>query len=168
MKTVAPPTLWAPSAERAAGSALAGYMTWLGESRGLSFDSYQDLWRWSVDELEEFWQSLTEYFGVRWHLTPQQVLIDRRMPGAEWFPGGTLNWAEHALLGEGESTVVVYRSESGERAEWSFDELRDQTARVRAGLARLGVAENDGQGRFTLRSRLSVERRPWPTNSYSL
>jgi acetoacetyl-CoA synthetase len=118
-------------------------MNWLGESRGLSFEGYGDLWRWSVDELEEFWQSLTEYFGVRWQMPPQQVLVDRRMPGAEWFPGGTLNWAEHALLADGESTAIIYRSETGDRAEWSFEELRDQVSRVRAGLVRLGVMPGD-------------------------
>ena len=139
MSTSPPSTLWTPSPERAAGSALAAYMAWLGESRGLAVASYQELWRWSVDELEEFWQSLAEYFGVRWHLPPQETLIERRMPGAEWFPGGTLNWAEHNLLAAGESPAVVYQSEAGERIEWTFDELRDRVARVRAGLVRLGV-----------------------------
>ena len=143
MSPTEPATLWTPPAERVAASALTAYMTWLGESRGLSFPSYGDLWSWSVTELEEFWQSLTEYFGVRWHLPPRQVLIDRRMPGAEWFPGGTLNWAEHALLADGESTAIIYRSETGDRAEWSFEELRDQVSRVRAGLVRLGVMPGD-------------------------
>ncbi len=143
MSTTDPTTLWTPSPERVAASALAAYMAWLDETRGLSFDGYEELWSWSVAELEEFWQSLTEYFGVRWHLPPQQALIDRRMPGAEWFPGGTLNWAEHALLAEGEATAVIYRSESGERVEWTFDELRDRVAGTRAGLVRLGVGRGD-------------------------
>ena len=143
MSPPAPATLWTPSPERAAASALAAYMSWLGETRGLSFAGYGELWRWSVDELEEFWESLSEYFGVRWHAPPRQVLIERRMPGAEWFPGGTLNWAEHAFAGGDEEAAVIYRSESGERVEWSFDELRGQIARVRAGLARLGVGRGD-------------------------
>lgn len=143
MSSSVPATLWTPSAERAAASALASYMGWLGETRGLSFDGYGELWRWSVEELEEFWQSLTEYFAVRWHLPPQQVLIERRMPGAEWFPGGTLNWAEHNLQADGGWAAVIYRSEAGERVEWSFDELREQVARVRAGLLRLGVRHGD-------------------------
>ena len=138
-----PPTLWTPSPERLAGSALTAYMAWLEESRGLSFEGYGDLWRWSVEELEEFWLSLADYFGVRWHMPPQQALIERRMPGAEWFPGGSLNWAEHAVLGEGGSPAIVYRSEDGGRVEWSFDELRDRVARVRAGLERLGVERGD-------------------------
>ncbi len=143
MSPTEPRTLWTPSPERVAASRISDYMAWLGESRDLSFAGYGDLWSWSVSELEEFWQSLSEYFGVRWHVPPQQTLIQRRMPGAEWFPGGTLNWAEHAVLAEGESTAVIYRSESGERAEWSFDELRDQVARVRAGLVGLGVRPGD-------------------------
>ena len=143
MSPAAPVTLWTPSPERVAASRLTAYMTWLGDSRGLSFDAYGDLWSWSVTELEEFWQSLADYFGVRWHRVPKRALTDRRMPGAEWFPGGTLNWAEHALLAEGDATAVIYRSETGERVEWSFDELRDQVARARAGLARLGVERGD-------------------------
>ena len=138
-----PATLWAPSAERAAASALAGYMKWLGRRHERSFEGYDELWRWSVEELEEFWQSLADYFGVRWPLPPQQPLIERRMPGAEWFPGGTLNWAEHAVQAEGEATAIVYRSEAGDRVEWTFDELRDRVARLRAGLARLGVGRGD-------------------------
>jgi acetoacetyl-CoA synthetase len=118
-------------------------MEWLRENRGLACDGYGELWRWSVAELEEFWQSLADYFEVRWHQRPERVLAERRMPGADWFPGGTLNWAEHLLRAEADSPAIVYRSEAGERVEWSFDELRGQVARVRAGLARLGVGRGD-------------------------
>jgi acetoacetyl-CoA synthetase len=138
-----PSTLWTPSRERVAASRLSAYMAWLGERRGLSFQGYADLWSWSVEELEEFWQSLADYFEVRWHQAPERVLADRSMPGADWFPGGTLNWAEHAFLAGDEATAIIYRSEAGERAEWSFGELRDRTARIRSGLLRLGVGRGD-------------------------
>ncbi len=143
LSPTAPVTLWTPSAERAAGSALASYMSWLEQSRGLSFAGYGDLWRWSVAELEQFWQSLADHFEVRWHRGPEAVLRERRMPGADWFPGGTLNWAEHLLAAEVDTPAIVYRSENGERVEWSFDELREQVGRVRAGLVRLGVERGD-------------------------
>jgi acetoacetyl-CoA synthetase len=138
-----PSTLWTPSRERVAASRLSAYMAWLGERRGLSFQGYADLWSWSVEELEEFWQSLADYFEVRWHQAPERVLADRSMPGADWFPGGTLNWAEHAFLAGDEATAIIYCSEAGERAEWSFGELRDRTARIRSGLLRLGVGRGD-------------------------
>ncbi len=118
-------------------------MAWLRDERGLDFEGHADLWNWSVTDLEGFWQSIADYFGVRWRQAPERVLTDRRMPGGDWFPGGTLNWAEHALLAEGSATAVVYRSESGERREWSFGELGQQVARVRIGLVRLGVGQGD-------------------------
>lgn len=143
MSPTEPETLWTPSPERVAASRLSDYLRWLADRRGLEHSSYGELWRWSVDELEEFWGSLADYFEVRWRAAPRRVLADRRMPGAEWFPGGALNWAEHALLAEVDTPAIVYRSESGERREWSFGELRRQVARVRAGLVRLGVGRGD-------------------------
>jgi acetoacetyl-CoA synthetase len=118
-------------------------MTWLRDERGLGLGNYGELWQWSVDELEDFWQSIADYFGVRWREPPRRVLTDRSMPGTEWFPGGRLNWAEHALLAADGEVAIIYRSESGERREWSFGELRSQVARVRAGLARLGVGQGE-------------------------
>jgi acetoacetyl-CoA synthetase len=126
-----------------AASRLTAYMSWLGDSLGLSFDGYEELWSWSVSELETFWQSLADYFQVRWHKIPDRVLADRRMPGADWFPGGTLNWAEYAFAADDGAIAIIYRSETGERVEWSFGELRDQVARARMGLYRLGVGRGD-------------------------
>jgi acetoacetyl-CoA synthetase len=119
-------------------------MAWLAESgRAAPFADYDALWRWSTLELGAFWSSLAEYFGVRWQEPPARALASHAMPGAEWFPGGTLNWAEHCLRGGAETPAVIYRSESGERRVWSYGELRDEVTRVRAGLARLGVARGD-------------------------
>jgi acetoacetyl-CoA synthetase len=138
-----PKTLWSPSADRMAASRIRAYMEWLSEKRHLRFVTYDDLWRWSVSDLSAFWRSIADYFQVRWHHPPSETLRSRHMPGAEWFPGGTLNWAEHLLAGEDSTVAVLYRSETGERAEWTFGALRDQVARVRAGLVRLGVARGD-------------------------
>ncbi|HXN80994.1 MAG TPA: acetyl-coenzyme A synthetase N-terminal domain-containing protein, partial [Myxococcales bacterium] len=89
--------LWTPSLERIAGAGITRYRAFLAETRGLRFDGYESLWRWSVDELEAFWASIWEFCGVRSH-APYSCVLDRRtMPGARWFPGATLNYAEHAL-----------------------------------------------------------------------
>ena len=143
MNPTEPATLWTPSGERIAASRMQAYVTWLAEARDLKFSSYGELWRWSVTELEAFWQSIADYFGVRWHKPASQVLASRDMPGAEWFPGAEVNWAEHALRAEAESVAIIYRSENGERREWTYGELRDQVARARTGLLRLGVARGD-------------------------
>lgn len=144
MTPTPPATLWTPSPERIAHSRLTAYMGWLGETRSTPpFADFDALWRWSTRELGAFWSSLADYFDVHWHEPPERALGSSTMPGAEWFPGGTLNWAEHCLRGETGATAIIYRSEAGERLQWSYGELRDEVARVRAGLARLGVGRGD-------------------------
>ncbi len=138
-----PETLWTPSSERVAASRIRAYMEWLRDERGLDFDRYQTLWQWSVDDLEAFWSSLADFFEIRWRRSPEAVLGARGMPGAEWFPGGELNWAEHLLRGPDADVAIVYRSESGTRSATTFAELRDRVARTRRGLERLGVGHGD-------------------------
>ena len=100
--------------------------------------TYDELWRWSVDDLEGFWAAVWRFCGVLG--TYDRVLSSREMPGARWFAGARLSYAEHALRGDG---GVVGVSQTRERVELSADELRDQVARCRAGLQRLGVAKGD-------------------------
>ena len=135
--------LWTPSPEFMAQSNLAAYMLWLAETKGLRLADYAGLWRWSVEELEEFWQSLTEYFEIRFESPASRVLSDRSMPGARWFEGARLNYAEHVLRADGDATAIIARAEDGSRAELTFAELRRQVARARAGLMRLGVEPGD-------------------------
>ncbi|UOX92612.1 acetoacetate--CoA ligase [Amycolatopsis sp. FBCC-B4732] len=118
------------------------YLEWLAD-RGHAFDGYAALHRWSVTDLDGFWSSIKDFFGVRFHSPETAVLPDRRMPGATWFPGATLNYAEHALGGPADEIAVIAYSQTRERAELTWDELRDQVARARAGLRRLGVRSGD-------------------------
>ena len=101
MSPTEPATLWSPSHRRVAASRLSAYISWLRDDRGLSFEDYGDLWIWSTTDLEAFWRSIADYFGVLWRRPPRDVLASRDMPGAEWFPGATLNWAEHTLRADG-------------------------------------------------------------------
>jgi len=123
--------LWEPRG----GSKLAAYM----EER--RFDDYHDLWRWSVEDLEGFWGSLWTRYGLGSY---ERVLASAEMPGAQWFPGARLNYAEY-LLGQARpgETAIHHASESQPLAELSWDELRDQVARCAAGLRRLGVGKGD-------------------------
>ncbi|MEU5263244.1 acetoacetate--CoA ligase [Amycolatopsis sp. NPDC021455] len=119
------------------------YLKWLGE-RGHEFDDYAGLHRWSVTDLDGFWSSIKDFFGVRCHTPATAVVPDRRMPGTEWFPGATLNYAEHALgHGADDDIAVIAYSQTRDRTELTWGELRDQVARARAGLARLGVGRGD-------------------------
>ncbi|WP_410671494.1 acetoacetate--CoA ligase [Amycolatopsis sp. cmx-4-68] len=120
------------------------YLGWLATERGRSFGGYAALHHWSVTDLDGFWSSIKDFFGVRFHSPASAVVADPRMPGTEWFPGATLNYAEHALgHGPGDEVAVVAYSQTRERAELTWAQLRDQVARARAGLARLGVGRGD-------------------------
>jgi len=92
--------LWTPSRERAERSNLVAFTRWLAAERGLRFDTYQQLWRWSVTDLDAFWQAIWDWCGIQASTPPSAVLGRRTMPGAEWFPGARLNYAEHVLRHE--------------------------------------------------------------------
>jgi acetoacetyl-CoA synthetase len=127
------------------------YMAWLAAERHLEFAGYDELWRWSVDEPGAFWQSLADFFEVAWHREPSAALADARMPGADWFPGGTLNYAEQALRLPGraaDDVVVIGRSQTRGETSLTAGGLRDAVARCRAGLVRLGVRRGDRVAAF--------------------
>jgi acetoacetyl-CoA synthetase len=134
--------LWRPSEETRSRSAIARYLRWL-DHRGRSFASYDDLWEWSTTDLEGFWGSLWEWLGVVAHRAPERVLGDRHMPGAEWFPGVELNYAEHALRRRGHHPALVARSEDGRRTVTSYAELAHDVAAFAAHLRSLGVGVGD-------------------------
>jgi len=137
--------LWRPPADVRERSELGRYLDWLRRERNLEFADYEALWRWSVTDLEGFWSSLWDYFEIRAHVPYERVLGSRSMPGAEWFPGTRLNYAEH-LLGRDDdldAVAIVAYSQSREPRELTFGGLREQVARVRAGLQRLGIGPGD-------------------------
>jgi acetoacetyl-CoA synthetase len=136
--------LWKPSAEARDGATLTRYTRWLEETRGLRFDSYAALWEWSVGDLEAFWASIWEFCGVQAAAPYERVLGRREMPGAEWFPGARLNYAENLLAaGEGDRPALVARSETRADLTLSWAQLRAEVARAAAGLRALGVGEGD-------------------------
>jgi acetoacetyl-CoA synthetase len=135
--------LWQPPADARSRTRLGRYMTWLQQSRSLSFATYDELWQWSVDDLEGFWSSLWEHFGIRASQPYTRVLSTHEMPGARWFEGALLNYAEHELLTRGDAPAVLSYSQSRPPVVLSADGLRDEVARVRSGLQRLGVQRGD-------------------------
>ena len=140
MTASAPELLRPPAAD---GSEIARFLDWLGRERGLAFDGYDALHRWSVEDLEGFWSAVAEFYAVRFATPPERVLGRREMPGAEWFPGATLNYAEQAVGGPDDEVAVLAYSQTRDRVELTWEQLRDQVARARAGLARLGVGRGD-------------------------
>jgi acetoacetyl-CoA synthetase len=144
MSSPPPPVLWTPSPERIERATLTRYQRWLEARVGRSFGPYEELWRWSVDELEAFWASIWEFFDVRADGSSEPVLVRREMPGAQWFPGVRLNYAEHVFRGKADGEVAIrHASELRPLEAMTFGELRALTARIAAGLRALGVGPGD-------------------------
>jgi acetoacetyl-CoA synthetase len=136
--------LWAPSPETVERSRLTAYMRWLTDEHDLHFEDYHALWRWSVTEIEEFWRTIWDYFHVISDSEPTEILPERIMPGAKWFPGTKLNYAEHIFRGKGDDEIAVrYASELRPLSELRWGELGQQVAAVREGLQAIGVTPGD-------------------------
>jgi acetoacetyl-CoA synthetase len=139
-----PKVLWTPSEDRIERATLTRYMRWLEEKRGLEFEGYHDLWRWSVFDLEAFWRSIVDFCGVRFSEGGDRVLGSEVMPGAAWFPGSRLSYAEHVFAGKDPSSLAIqHASESRELERLTWGELRSQTAAIASGLRALGVVAGD-------------------------
>ena len=111
---------------------------------GRGFETYDEAWRWSVRDLDGFWLSMWEHFGVTAHDPFDAVLASRAMPGAVWFRGSTLNYAEHVVgRAPASGDAVVSLSQTRPRTSMTADALRDAVARVRGGLRSVGVSEGD-------------------------
>lgn len=150
-----PHALWQPGTDRIARSRLTAFHAWAAERHGAPAPgpddptaSYAALHRWSVEELETFWQAVAEWFEVRFATPYERVLADAAMPGARWFPGATLNYAEHALRAaedpaRADEPALLYVDEIHEPRPVSWAELRGQVGAVAAELRRLGVRPGD-------------------------
>jgi len=124
------------------------YQNWLRDQRGLSFETYNDLWRWSVTELDAFWQSIWDYFDFQSPTPHTAVLANNVMPGAKWFPGAQTNYA-HQVLRHVQPAhaagllAVISHNEKGLRREMSWPELRRQVAAMALHLQAQGVQPGD-------------------------
>lgn len=140
----APALLWTPTPERIARSQLRRYMDWLREERGYTFPDYDALYRWSVTEVEDFWASLWDYFRIRAHKPYVKVLGKRGMPGAEWFTGAELNFADQVFRHATDAKLaILYASEQKPLRQVSWQELRGQVGAVAAHLRSIGVQRGD-------------------------
>lgn len=137
--------LWEPPADLRTRTEVGRFMAWVESERGVVFRSYEDLWRWSVTDQEGFWGAVWAFFGLRSSAGFDRVLASDEMPGARWFDGVALNYAEHLLGGESDRdrVAVLARSQTRPPFELTFGELSAQVARARAGLKRLGVGPGD-------------------------
>ncbi|WCT05776.1 acetoacetate--CoA ligase [Rhodococcus qingshengii] len=139
--------IWSPNSLRVGDTVIAEFMRWLEDRRDLEFADYAGLHEWSVRDLDGFWSAITEFFDVKFHDTPTSVLGESTMPGAQWFPGATLNYAERALSplpGQAATDVALIGiREDGAELLMTYAELREKVSAVRAGLRGAGVQRGD-------------------------
>ena len=149
MRTDVAEVLWTPDPVTARTSRIAAFARFVREQRLADVDEldYSSLHAWSVDDLEGFWAAAAKFLGVRFHAMPRAALSSFAMPGTGWFPGATLNYAEHALTdGPGRASddlAVVFAREDGLERLVNHGELRELVGRLRGGLLRLGVSRGD-------------------------
>jgi acetoacetyl-CoA synthetase len=140
--------LWRPTAERVAAAGITRYLRWLKAERGMEFAEYEALWQWSVTDLEGFWASIRDFGGMRLHAPARAVITDRCMPGSDWFPGATLNYAEQSLAPLHDPAcaakpAIVFESELVSRTEVSWQQLSDEVGALGQALRSLGVEPGD-------------------------
>jgi acetoacetyl-CoA synthetase len=146
-----PEVLWSPPADARSRSRMGRFLDAVEAAGGPSLPDYGAAWRWSVDDPGAFWQVVWDQAGMRSATAPGPALADARMPGASWFPGASLNYAERAMAlpGRGAGDVVVVgRSQTRGPVDLTAGELRDMVARCRAGLVRAGVRRGDRVAAF--------------------
>ena len=136
--------LWTPSPRRVADAEITRFLRWLESKRNLKFATYEDLWRWSVTDLAGFWGALWEYFAIEASVPYDKVLGKSTMPGAEWFPGARLNYAQHALRNERPGKeVLLYLNERTGLREMTWPELGGKVRVLATQLRKLGVKRGD-------------------------
>jgi acetoacetyl-CoA synthetase len=136
--------LWTPSAAQVEDANLTRFAKWLARERGLEFDSYNAMWHWSVTELEDFWQAIWDYFGIQASAPHTCVLGKRTMPGAEWFPGARLNYAQHVLRNERPGAdALLFTSETAPLTGVPWEAFAGQMRILATRLREFGVRPGD-------------------------
>lgn len=136
--------LWQPSPALIEHSRMREYMRWLADRGIVTTHTYDELWRWSITNLEAFWTSIVDFFEIRLRQQPESILASREMPGAHWFQGAQLNYAENVFRhAAADRPALLYQSESRPLTEMSWQELHQKVASVAAALREMGVQRGD-------------------------
>jgi len=148
MTKIANLALWQPDQARIDAAEITRFTHWLNETRHLDLDDYESLWRWSVSDIEGFWQACWDWFDIQSETPIKSVLAERRMPGAKWFEGATLNYAQHLLAtarkpGSANQEALVFKNEKNTSTSISWQTLNDQVGSVMRELRLLGVQPGD-------------------------
>ena len=136
--------LWQPTDQLKFSSNLWAYMNWLNEKRGLSFESYEELWEWTTENVSEFWHSIWDYFEIKHSGSYSEVLSGHEMPYYQWFTGARLNYAEHVFRqATADQPAIISRSENGVTTEIPWDNLKSSVSSLQQFMSTLGVKSGD-------------------------
>ena len=136
--------LWQPSPEIIENANLTRYMRWLNETRGLNVQTYPELWQWSVDHIADFWESIWTYFNLKASRPAHTTLADKSMPGAKWFVGAELNYAENIFQQmTADQPMMLYKAEDQPLETISWQTVYDQTNQLAQALREMGVQQGD-------------------------
>jgi len=136
--------LWQPTELFKQNSRISDYLNWLNENYQLKFDNYQSLWEWSVEDTRLFWETIWRYFEIIGHRSYDMVHTDDLMPDTKWFPGATLNYAEHIFrMRSDERPAIVFKTEDAPLVEISWLELEEKVTGFRNWLVSHGVGKGD-------------------------
>ena len=136
--------MWQPTEEQINNSQMMDYMQLVNQKFGLSLKKYSQLYDWSIEKAEDFWGSFWEYSQIIHHSPYSQVVDDLgKMPGAKWFDGATLNFAENLLRYRDDKIAIHFYGEDGTQSSLSYRELHDQVSRLARSMREMGIVKND-------------------------
>ena len=140
--------IWTPSSARIANARITHYQQFLTASHGLKFANYEALWQWSITEIEAFWQSIWDFHQLESPTPYASVLAQRKMPGAKWFNGASVNFAHQVFRHAKNPTqhnrpAIIVQNELGQRREHSWQQLERQVASIATALKGMGVVRGD-------------------------
>ena len=136
--------LWEPSAERVKQANLTRFMSLVKNKYGLAFDSYFPLYNWSIENIPDFWAAMWEFAGIKASRGYDQVVDDlTKFPGAKWFPGARLNFAENLLRYRDDHVALIFRGETQKTVRLTYAQLYTAVARLAKALRGLGIGPGD-------------------------
>ena len=136
--------MWQPTEEQINNSQMMDYIQFVNQNFGLSLKDYSQLYDWSIEKAEDFWGSFWEYSQIIHHSPYSQVVDDLgKMPGAKWFDGATLNFAENLLRNRGDKIAILFQGEDGTQSSLTYKELHDQVSRLARSMREMGIVKND-------------------------
>src|SRR5690625_4398419 len=132
--------LWKPSAEVKRGAIITNFMNKLAKEKNIKLDTYEKLWEWSVNNVEDYWEFIWKYFNVKHSQGYEQVMKSSSMMDTKWFEGSTLNYVENIFRNKVTKQPIIHsKSETRNLSIMNWDELTDQVASVSTYLRRIGI-----------------------------